>query len=116
MYWPGICDALDSPRSVRGGEPTKGDVLTATIQVQVQAQDVDLIAARAAAMNAIDAAADDLIALSKFIHANPEIALEEERASAACVSFLQERGFTVERGVAGLPTAFAASAGSGDPR
>jgi amidohydrolase len=84
--------------------------LTATIQ------DVDLTAAREAATHAIDQAADDLIALSKFIHANPEIALEEVRSSAACTDFLLERGFAVERGIAGLPTAFVASMGSGRPR
>jgi amidohydrolase len=84
--------------------------LTATMH------DVDLAAAQAATVRAIDDAADDLIALSKFIHDNPEIALEEVRSSAASADFLEERGFTVERGVAGLPTAFAASAGTGQPR
>jgi amidohydrolase len=84
--------------------------LTATMQ------DVDLTAAQAAAVRAIDDAADDLIVLSKFIHDNPEIALEEVRSSAACAKFLEERGFTVERGVAELPTAFAASVGTGQPR
>ena len=84
--------------------------MTATIQ------DVDLTAAQAAAVRAIDDAADDLIALSKFIHDNPEIAMDEVRSSAACADFLEERGFTVERGVAELPTAFAASAGTGQPR
>ena len=79
-------------------------------------RDVDLTAARAAAVGAIDSAAAGLIDLSKFIHANPEIALEEVRSSAACADFLEQRGFAVERGVAGLPTAFAASAGSGAPR
>src|SRR5215212_3847664 len=78
--------------------------------------DVDLTAAQAAAVRAIDDAEDDLIALSKFIHDNPEIALEEVRSSAACADFLEKRGFAVERGVAGLPTAFAASAGTGQPR
>ena len=87
----------------------KGDPLTATIQ------GVDLTAAQAAAVRAIDDAADDLIALSKFIHDNPEIALQEVRSSAACADFLEQRGFAVERGVAGLPTAFAASAGTGRP-
>jgi amidohydrolase len=84
--------------------------LTATMQ------EVDLTAAQEAAVRAIDGAADDLIALSKFIHDNPEIALQEVRASAACADFLEERGFAVERGVAELPTAFAAAAGTGQPR
>ncbi|MGH2614604.1 MAG: hypothetical protein ACRDJC_05155, partial [Thermomicrobiales bacterium] len=63
-------------------------------------RDVDLMAAQAAALRAIDGATDDLVQLSKFIHDNPEIALEEARASAACADFLEERGFTVARGVA----------------
>jgi amidohydrolase len=76
---------------------------------------VDLERAHGAVHEAIDAAADDLIALSKFIHANPEVALEEVLASAACADFLEARGFVVDRGVAGLPTAFTAAAGSGAP-
>jgi amidohydrolase len=73
-------------------------------------------AARAAAIAAIDRDAGSLKSLSRYIHANPEPALEEERASKACADFLDERGFRVERGVAGLPTAFAAYTGSGSPR
>jgi amidohydrolase len=75
-----------------------------------------LAAARAAASAAIDAAAGDLVALSRFIHQNPEVALEEVKASAACADFLEMHGLAVERGVAGLPTAFAAAAGEGAPR
>ncbi|MDI3341923.1 MAG: M20 family metallopeptidase [Sphaerobacter sp.] len=75
----------------------------------------ELAAAREAVLAAIDAARDDLIALSKFIHANPEVALEEFKSSAACADFLAERGFSVERGVADLPTAFHASVGDGRP-
>jgi len=71
--------------------------------------------ARQAAVAAIDAAADSLVRLSKFIHANPEVAMEEVKASAACADFLDERGFWVEKGVAGLPTAFSATVGSGSP-
>jgi amidohydrolase len=77
---------------------------------------IDLAAARAAAVHAIDDAAADLVALSKVIHANPEVALREVQASAACADYLASRGFAVEHGVAGLPTAFAASAGTGSPR
>lgn len=64
-------------------------------------------------VDAIDDASDDLISLSRFIHANPEIALEEIKSSAACAGFLESRGFNVERGVADLPTAFRADRSSG---
>ncbi len=67
---------------------------------------------RAQVIEAIDRASGDLVTLSKFIHANPEPALEEVKASAACSDFLQHRGFSVERGLAGLPTSFRADAGS----
>jgi len=76
----------------------------------------DIEAARRAALAAIDAAADELVALSRAIHARPEIAMQEEWASQAAADFLAERGFTVERGVADLPTAFAARAGTGAGR
>ncbi|MCC6315050.1 MAG: M20 family metallopeptidase, partial [Thermomicrobiales bacterium] len=73
--------------------------------------------ARQAALAAIDAAADSLVRLSRFIHSHPEIALQEYESSAACAEFLEERGFAVERGVAELPTAFSASVsvGEGEP-
>lgn len=72
--------------------------------------------ARSAAIAAIDRDAGSLKALSRFIHANPEPALKEVMASQACADFLDGRGFYVERGVAGLPTAFVARFGSGTPR
>jgi amidohydrolase len=84
--------------------------------VTITAGAVDIDAARAAAIAAIDADADNLVRLSKFIHAHPEVALEEVQSSAACADFLENRGFAVARGVAGLPTAFAAHAGDDAPR
>lgn len=75
-------------------------------------------ALRSRVLDAIDRQSDDLVELSRFIHAHPEIALEEVRSSAACADFLAARGFAVERGIAGLPTAFRAerATGSGGPR
>ncbi len=69
---------------------------------------------RDAVIAAIDRERDALIALSKGIHANPEIAMQEFRASSACADFLRERGFTVEMPVADLETAFRATAGNPD--
>ncbi|MGH2560738.1 MAG: M20 family metallopeptidase [Thermomicrobiales bacterium] len=65
---------------------------------------------RASVCAAIDAAADDLIALSKFIHDHPEIALQEFRSSGACADLLERYGFALTRGIAGLETAFRADA------
>lgn len=57
--------------------------------------------------------ADDVIAASREIHAHPELAYEEKRASDLLCSVLEHGGLDVARGVAGVPTAFLARAGSG---
>jgi aminobenzoyl-glutamate utilization protein B len=44
-----------------------------------------------------------------------EIALQESRSAAYLSGILEDEGFTVERGAAGMPTAFVASWGSGTP-
>src|SRR6059036_3362444 len=69
--------------------------------------------ARAAVRERVAASRDRLVALSHRIHAHPELAFEEERASAWCAKALDATGFTVERGVCDLPTAFVARAGAG---
>jgi amidohydrolase len=49
-----------------------------------------------------------LLDLSHRIHAHPEVRFEEVQAAAWLTEALEERGFEVERGVGGLPTAFRA--------
>jgi len=49
-----------------------------------------------------------LIDLSQRIHAHPEILFQEVQASTWLADALEARGFRVERGVGGLPTAFKA--------
>lgn len=44
-----------------------------------------------------------------------ELALEEKQSSALLAGLLESEGFAVERGIAGMPTAFVARAGSGAP-
>ena len=53
--------------------------------------------------------------IQKQIHAFAEPGYQEYRSSALLASFLAENGFTVETGVAGIPTAFVATFGSGHP-
>jgi amidohydrolase len=65
---------------------------------------------------AVDSCADELVALSRRIHEHPELRFEEHQASAWLGDFVASRGHAVERGVAGLPTAFRAKAGTGGPR
>lgn len=67
------------------------------------------------ATSSIDGRRDELIALSLKIHANPEIAFEEVESSALIADYLEDNGFSVDRGVSELPTAFSASYGSGSP-
>ena len=57
---------------------------------------------------------DSVLELSHRINANPELAFEEDETSASIIAALGGGQFTVEQEVAGLPTAFVASAGSGD--
>jgi amidohydrolase len=65
---------------------------------------------------AVDASADELVALSRRIHDHPELRFEEHQASGWLGDFVASRGHVVERGIAGLPTAFRARAGTGGPR
>jgi amidohydrolase len=61
---------------------------------------------------AIDRGADEVLALARWMAAHPELSLEERETSARYVAHLEARGFVVERGVAGLETAFLARRGS----
>jgi amidohydrolase len=69
--------------------------------------------AKDGARERFDGARDELIALSRRIHANPELGFEEEKASAWLCDALDEAGFSVEKGICDLPTAFRARTGSG---
>jgi len=66
-----------------------------------------------AARTVVDATADRLVKLSHRIHRHPELAFEEERAAAWVAGLLADGGMDVETGIAELPTAFAATAGTG---
>ena len=70
-------------------------------------------AAKQQALTTIAAAENKLIGLSRMIHDHPEIGFEEEMASTWCAEALADGGYSVERGICELPTAFAATTGSG---
>ena len=55
---------------------------------------------------AVDRLADELEALSRQIHDHPELAYQELKAAGWLGDFLAKQGFKVERGVAGVETAF----------
>jgi amidohydrolase len=64
----------------------------------------------------IDRRHDELIDLSLRIHDTPEIAFKEHKSAAMLEDYLEANGFTVERGVCDIETAFRATIGSGEPR
>lgn len=55
---------------------------------------------------------EEFIAIAKELHRNPELGLCEFEASRQLEDVLEKHGFTVERGVAQLPTAFIATYGT----
>ncbi len=61
----------------------------------------------------IEGARNELIELSHFIHAHPELGYEEFDSSSALADAAERWGFEVERGSAGLATAFRATKGTG---
>ncbi len=56
-----------------------------------------------------------LVGISRQMHARPEIAFQEAQAAGWLSAALKDNGFSVERDVAGLATAFAGTYGSGHP-
>lgn len=71
----------------------------------------DLEAAKAAAVDAIDAMRVALIALSRDIHAHPELAFAEHHAARVLTEALEAQGLPVEREAYGLDTAFCSEFG-----
>ncbi|MGW7018661.1 amidohydrolase [Streptomyces decoyicus] len=52
--------------------------------------------------------------VAQELHRHPELAFEEHQSAALLSKELESEGFIVERGVAGMETAFTARAGNGD--
>lgn len=63
---------------------------------------------------AIDEAGPELIRMADDIFDHPEIGMEEYRASGLLTEWLEKEGFQVERGVAGIETAFRATFQNGE--
>ena len=73
-------------------------------------------ALKAQAAARVDSERAALLELSARIHAHPELCYTNTAPPAGCADYLESRSFAVERGAYGLPTAFAATLGSGRPR
>ncbi|WOK06187.1 amidohydrolase [Imperialibacter roseus] len=70
---------------------------------------------KTAVLSSVDEHTSELIDLSDKIWEAAEIALKENVSAKALADYAEAQGFTVERGVAEMPTAFIASYGSGKP-
>ena len=65
----------------------------------------------------VSAKADTTVALAREIWGYAELSYEETKSAAALIAALKQEGFTIEEGIADIPTAFTATftAGSGKP-
>ncbi len=63
---------------------------------------------------AVDRLGDELESLSRRIHDHPELGYQEVKAAGWLSEFLERQGFKVERGVAGVDTAFRGTVETGD--
>ena len=75
----------------------------------------DLPKNKAILKNSVSNHQSDLINISDEIWSLAETAFEENKSSKILADYAEKNGFRVERGVAGMPTAFVATYGSGKP-
>ena len=66
-------------------------------------------------LNSIEQKSSELTALSDKIWAAAEVAFREEKSSEYLIKYAEENGLKVEKGLAGMPTAFTATYGEGKP-
>jgi len=71
---------------------------------------------KSAALKNARALASEVAQMATDLWDLSEIALRETQSAALLANLLEAEGFTVERGVADMPTAFVATWGSGSPR
>lgn len=64
----------------------------------------------------IDSQCKELFQLSHRIHDNPELGFEERKAASWLSEYLHDKEFHIEKGIAGLATAFMATYGQGTPK
>ncbi|WP_445382007.1 amidohydrolase [Robiginitalea sp. IMCC43444] len=86
-------------------------ILLTGLTLQAQKMDKN----KKALVASIEAHKENLIAISDSIWALAETAFEEGVSSRILADYAEKNGFDVERGVAGMPTAFVATYGSGKP-
>lgn len=75
-----------------------------------------LPAAKRALVREVNRVAPLLFRVSRELYRQPELGFKEHLSSALLANILEGAGFRVERGLAGMPTAFRAQFGAGEPR
>jgi amidohydrolase len=70
---------------------------------------------KASVIAKVEAQRQQLRDLSLKIHSNPELGFQEVKAAAWLMQYLEKNGFTVQRGICELETAFRGSYGEGKP-
>jgi aminobenzoyl-glutamate utilization protein B len=75
----------------------------------------ELTPAKKTAISWVDGSKANFEEIAKYLWENPELSLVEFKASAKLQDYLAKNGFKIEKGVAGMPTAFVATWGSGKP-
>lgn len=68
-----------------------------------------------ALLTSVEKHKNELIKISDEIWGLAETAFEETKSAEILANYAEKQGFNVERGVAGMPTAFVATYGSGSP-
>jgi len=75
----------------------------------------ELTPAKKTAVAWVDGSKTTYEEIAKYLWDNPELSLAEFKSSAKLQEYLSKNGFKVEKGVAGMATAFVATWGSGKP-
>ena len=66
-------------------------------------------------LSSIEQKTSDLTSLSDKIWEAAEVAFREDKSAEYLIEYAEENGLIIEKGIAGMPTAFTASYGEGKP-
>ncbi len=81
----------------------------------VEVKPASLTPLKERAFSWIEERKEELLKISDLIWSFSELAMEEYQSAELLASYLEKAGFKVTRGVAGMPTAFVAVYGEGEP-
>ena len=90
-------------------------LLTPPVSLAAEKTKTPNLKEKEAAVATIERTSQELISLSDQVWGYAETALREDKSSKLLADYAEKQGFQVQRGVAGMPTAFIASYGIGKP-